>query len=72
MEAPNQRPDDEIEEIQRHKYFMSEETGCDVGWEAAERDWEQNHAENYRLDTAAPHRPSITGMLKKFFGFNRK
>ena len=31
-------------EIERHKYFLSEKAGYDVGWEFAEQDWTSNHA----------------------------
>ena len=34
------RSSEEIAEIERHKYFLSEKQGHDVGWEFAERDWE--------------------------------
>lgn len=32
----------EIAEIEQHKYFMSEKAGHDVGWECAEQDWREN------------------------------
>ena len=38
----------EIAEIERHKYFLSEKAGHDIGWEAAEQDWELRHAEQFR------------------------
>ena len=38
----------EIDEIRRHKYFLSEKAGFDVGWENAEQDWESKHAEQFR------------------------
>ena len=41
------RPE-EISEIERHKYFLSEKKGYDVGWEFAEHDWEQNFAVAWR------------------------
>ena len=31
-------------EIERHKYFLSEKAGYDVGWEFAAQDWMSNHA----------------------------
>lgn len=31
----------EIAEIEQHKYFMSEKAGYDVGWECAEQDWRE-------------------------------
>jgi hypothetical protein len=39
---------EEIAEIEKHKYFLSEQAGYDVGWEAAEQDWESNHAAQFR------------------------
>ena len=41
----------EIAEIEKHKYFLSERAGYDVGWEAAEQDWESNYAEAFRQST---------------------
>ena len=40
---------EEIAEIERHKYFLSEKAGHDVGWETALQDWEQHHAAQFRL-----------------------
>ena len=37
-----ERTADEIGHIERHKYFLSEKAGYDVGWDAAERDWDEN------------------------------
>lgn len=34
-----------IAEIERHKYFLSEKAGYDVGWEFAEQDWRANYGE---------------------------
>lgn len=57
------RTEEEIREIERHKYFLSEKRGHDVGWEYAERDWEQHHGsqwkhqqEQLRQEKAAPCR----------------
>ena len=41
---------DEIMEIERHKYFLSEKQGHDVGWDFAEQDWEANFAAQWRED----------------------
>lgn len=38
----------ELAEIERHKYLLSEKSGYDVGWEFAERDWDQHHAAQWR------------------------
>ena len=35
-------------EIERHKYFLSEKYGRDVGWEAAAADWVTKHARTWR------------------------
>ncbi len=43
-----QKTKDEIAEIERHKYFLSEKMGYDVGWEFAEQDWEENYADAWR------------------------
>ena len=43
-----QRNSEEIAEIERHKYFLSENRGYDVGWEFAERDWDQHHSPSWR------------------------
>ncbi len=36
---------EEIAEIERHKYFLSEKAGYDVGWEFAEDDWRANFSD---------------------------
>lgn len=38
----------ELEEVIRHKYFMSQARGYDVGHDAACRDWLAHHAEDFR------------------------
>ncbi len=42
--SPDLSPED-IAEIERHKYFLSEKAGYDVGWEFAEDDWRANFSE---------------------------
>lgn len=42
------RPKEETAEIERHKYFLSEKMGFDVGWEYAENDWEEQYAAAWR------------------------
>jgi hypothetical protein len=42
------RSSDEQREIERHKYFLSEKRGYDVGWEVAEQDWERQYGEAWR------------------------
>jgi hypothetical protein len=38
----------QMNEIERHKYFLSERYGRDVGWEAAARDWVEKYAGKWR------------------------
>lgn len=40
----------EIAEIERHKYFLSEKRGYDVGWEYAEQDWEECFGDQFRSE----------------------
>ena len=49
MERTIGRNPEEVAEIERHKYFLSEKTGYDVGWEAAEQDWEAKYAAEFRV-----------------------
>ena len=49
-----QRPKEEIAEIERHKYFLSEKRGYDVGWEFAEQDWESQFARHWRQESRRP------------------
>lgn len=47
-ETTFKRSPEEVTEIERHKYFLSEKAGYDVGWQVAEQDWELNYAEQFR------------------------
>ena len=38
----------QLNEIERHKYLLSEKCGHDVGWETAALDWVQHHAADWR------------------------
>jgi hypothetical protein len=38
----------QICEIERHKYLLSQRAGHDIGWEAAARDWIEHHAAAWR------------------------
>lgn len=38
----------QLEEIERHKYFVSQRLGYDVGWEFAALDWVRYHADPWR------------------------
>ncbi len=52
---------EEVAEIEKHKYFLSEKAGFDIGWEAAEQDWLANHAEEFRGSSAADSDDDSTG-----------
>lgn len=60
---------DQVAEIEKHKYFLSENAGYDVGWEAAEQDWLSNHGE--QLDpvthpkTKAPSAGRIGNLIQR-------
>lgn len=54
------RTADEITEIERHKYFLSERQGRDVGWDFAERDWEVNFGTQWREEKSR-HNPPANG-----------
>ena len=45
-----ERTSEEIAEIERHKYFLSQNRGYDVGWESAERDWDEHHGPVWRRE----------------------
>ena len=47
-----ERTSAEISEIERHKYFLSEKRGYDVGWEVAEQDWEASFGDEFRSQCA--------------------
>ena len=52
--APAELTPEEIAEIERHKYFLSEKAGHDVGWEYAEEDWRNNVAgQTFRQDAGS-------------------
>ncbi len=38
----------QMREIERHKYFLSQHEGADVGWEAAASDWVARHSADWR------------------------
>ncbi len=49
--ATQQISSENIAEIEKHKYFLSEKAGYDVGWDAAEQDWLSNHADHVNSST---------------------
>ena len=40
--------DEQMREIERHKYLLSQQAGHDVGWELAAKDWVARHAAEWR------------------------
>ena len=67
---------EEVAEIERHKYFLSEEAGYDVGWEFAKQDWEQNFRRQFRQDhpangQAVPRGPFLRRLLSRFTAKSR-
>jgi len=77
MEQPElKHSPEEVAEIDRHKYFLSEESGYDVGREYAEKDWEENHGKQFRQVHAAnctvvSRGPFFKRLLSKFTSKNR-
>ena len=39
----------QLEEIERHKFLVSQGAGYDVGWEKAAKDWIERHAASWRM-----------------------
>jgi hypothetical protein len=64
---------EEIAEIERHKYFLSQKHGHDVGWERAEQDWDEHHAAVWRAtrqhmtSRPDPAREPAGGGLRRLF-----
>ncbi len=60
---------EEIAEVERHKYFLSEKAGHDVGWEHAEQDWRAHYrdeSESARdCETVVMERSVAAGPLGK-------
>jgi hypothetical protein len=50
----------ELDEIERHKWLMSERQGKDVGFEAALNDWATHHRPAWRQMRNAKPRPAIS------------
>ncbi len=57
----------EVAEIEKHKYFLSEKVGHDVGWETAEQDWDSNYAEQFRKSTTPKSEAPAAKVVSKFF-----
>ncbi len=69
MQDTFERTEEETTEIERHKYFLSEKVGYDVGWEHAVQDWDANHRDNFRADSChgAPSGNGISMLFKRLF-----
>ncbi|MEO1524248.1 MAG: hypothetical protein AAFX06_02375 [Planctomycetota bacterium] len=55
-------------EIEKHKYFLSEKAGHDVGWEFAEEDY-RKHYMQATVDSAQSETPppkGLSGLFKRF------
>ena len=61
MQNTIEHTQEEIQEIERHKYFLSEKAGYDVGWEYAVEDWNSTHADRFRRRNAGIHEPRASG-----------
>ena len=60
--ATQQISSENIAEIEKHKYFLSEKAGYDVGWDAAEQDWMSNYAD--RVNSSTPTISKAPGVGK--------
>lgn len=63
---------EEIAEIEKHKYFLSEKAGYDVGWEAAEEDWESNFGETFRRSMNPQSEPEEHGFFTRLLARARR
>ena len=50
MDGQSTLTPEQVTEVERHKYFMSEKAGHDVGWDFAESDW-RIHFDRVRIET---------------------
>ena len=62
--SPELSPD-EIAEIERHKYFLSEKAGHDVGWEFAEDDWRAKFSDQEENASDPTSQAAYAGPLGK-------
>lgn len=67
MEHTIERTAEEVAEIERHKYFLSEKAGYDVGRELAEQDWDSNHAAAFRGGDTSQGGAGISLLFKRLF-----
>ncbi len=56
----------EVAEIERHKYFLSEKAGHDIGWQVAKQDWESNYAEQFRRSSIRKSQAHGPGGIRTF------
>ncbi|MGB7344409.1 MAG: hypothetical protein WBD20_09365 [Pirellulaceae bacterium] len=72
MQQAQERTEEQIADIQRHKYLLSEQAGYDVGWEFAEQDWLEHHAPTPEVEPEVTMTKTTSaglgGLLKRFFG----
>lgn len=67
---------DAVAEIEKHKYFLSEKAGHDVGWEFAEQDYRERYglpeSRSLRRDAAdsVPSR-GLAARIKRFLSRNK-
>lgn len=66
MEETLERSPEEVAEIERHKYFLSEKAGYDVGWDFAANDWEHTYASEFRRP-ATGNSNGISMLFKRLF-----
>ena len=58
----------EITEIERHKYFLSEKAGYDVGWDHAASDWEAKYGHEFRrVHRGYPDGRGISYLFRRLF-----
>ena len=59
----------EIQEIELHKYFLSEKAGYDVGWDQAAEDWEAKYGTEFRRYHPRPNgeRGGLTMLVRRLF-----
>ena len=57
----------EVAEIEKHKYFLSEKAGYDVGWQTAEQDWESRYAARFRNSSNSEANGGVTNLIKRIF-----
>lgn len=68
MSKTVERSQQEIDEIERHKYFLSEKAGYDVGWDHAADDWETNHSQEFRrIHSGTPNGRGISYLFRRLF-----